>query len=43
MFMGNNMWIILILVLLFCCSGNAMGGCNSCGCNSCAGDCGCAE
>ncbi len=43
MFMGNNMWLILILVLLFCGSGNTMGGCgcNNCGCNSCGSDCGC--
>ena len=46
-FSGNNLWWILILILLFCnCGGNSFGG-NGCGngCgsnwNNCDNNCGC--
>lgn len=38
---GNNscLWIIIILIILFCgCGNNGLGGANECGCN---GGCGC--
>ena len=37
---NNSLWIILILIALFCCGGFGCG--NSCGCNNgCGNDCGC--
>jgi len=34
---GNCLWIIIILILLFCCGGCGFGG--NCGCNNCCNDC----
>jgi len=45
---NNGLWIIIILIILFCWGGCGFGncGCGSCGCdngcgNSCGNNCGC--
>ena len=40
-FSGNNLWWIIILILLFCnCGGSTFQGNNGCGCG-CDNNCGC--